>query len=119
MPIMEALACAVRRDLAAINVPNHGAIPNLPDDMVVEIPAVADAQGIHRCQMEPLPEGIAAMIRLQGSIHKLLVEAFAERSKSKLLQALLLDPTVDSYRRAVGLVEEMLRLQRDILPEFE
>ena len=119
VPIMEALACAVRRDLAAINVPNHGAIPNLPDDMVVEIPAVADAQGIHRCQMEPLPEGIAAMIRLQGSIHKLLVEAFAERSKSKLLQALLLDPTVDSYRRAVGLVEEMLRLQHDVLPNFQ
>jgi len=48
-----------------------------------------------------------------------LVEAFAERSKSKLLQALLLDPTVDSYRRAVGLVEEMLRLQHDVLPNFQ
>jgi len=86
--------------------------------MVVEIPAGADAQGLHRDQMEPLPEGIAAMLRLQGSIHQLLVEAYAERSKSKLLQALLLDPTVDSYRRAVGLVVEMLRLQRDLLPEF-
>lgn len=119
VPIMEALACGVTRDLAAINVPNHGAIPNLSDDMVVEIPAVADARGLHRCQMEPLPEGIAAMLRLQGSIHHLLVEAFAERSKSMLLQALLLDPTVDSYRRAVQLLEDMLRLQRDLLPEFE
>lgn len=49
----------------------HGAIPNLPADMVVEIPAVVDASGLHRCQMEPLPEAIAAMLRLQGSIHQL------------------------------------------------
>ena len=58
------------------------------------------------------------MLRIQGSIHKLLVEAFAERSREKLLQAVLLDPTVDSYRRAVAMVHEMLRLQKAILPEL-
>ena len=119
IPIIEALACGVRRELDAINVVNHGAIPNLPDDMVVEIPAVADSDGIHPCRMEPLPEALAAMIRLQGSIHKLLVEAFAEQSKDKLIQAMLLDPTVDSYRRAVECVDEMLELQADLLPEFK
>jgi alpha-galactosidase len=45
-----------------------------------------------------------------------LVEAFAEESKSKLLQAVLLEPTVTSYRGAMEMVEEMLALQRDILP---
>lgn len=115
-PIMEALCCGLRRELAAVNVPNRGYIPELPEGLVVEVPALADADGLHPCQMEPLPEAIAALIRVQASIHKLLVEAFAEGSKAKLLQALLLDPTVDSYRRAVALLEEMLRLQRDILP---
>ena len=118
VPIMEALACDLARDLPAVNVPNRGAMSDMPDDMVVEIPAVADAGGLRGCQMEPLPEAIAAMVRLQGSIHKLLVEAFAERSKAKLLQALLLEPTVDSYRRAVSLMEDMLTLQRDLLPEL-
>lgn len=119
VPIMEAVGCGIRRELAAVNVPNRGAIPNLPDDMVVEVPAVGDADGVHPCPMEPLPEGIAAMLRLQGSIHKLLVEAFAERSKAKLLQALLLEPTVNSYRNAVVMLEEMLRLQQGILPELQ
>ena len=73
---------------------------------------------MRRCQLEPLPEAIAALIRVQGSIHKLLIEAFAEKSKEKLLQAILLDPTVDSYRRAVAFMEEMLRVQQGILPEF-
>ncbi len=116
VPIMEAMACGLERRMAAVNVPNRGAIPNLPDDMVVEVPADADRAGLHPVAMQPLPEGIAAMLRLQGSIHQLLVEAFAEGSKEKLLQAVLLEPTVDSYRRAVEFVDEMLRLQGPVLP---
>lgn len=115
-PIMESIACGIRHELPAVNVPNHGAIPNLPDETVVEVPAVSDASGIHPLPMEPLPEAIAAMLRLQASIHQLLVEAFAERSKEKLLQAVLLEPTVDSYRNAVQMVDEMLELQREVLP---
>ena len=56
------------------------------------------------------------MIRTQASIQALLVEAFVEGSKEKLLQAILLEPTVDSYRRAVEMTDEMLRLQKDLLP---
>ncbi len=115
-PIMEALACGVEREPDAINVPNNGAIPNLPDDMVVEVPGVTDADGLRARQCEPLPEAIAALLRVQGSIHQLIVEAFAEQSRDKLLQAVLLDPTVDSYRGAVAMTDEMLRLQADILP---
>jgi alpha-galactosidase len=118
VPIMEAVGCGLRRDLPAVNAPNRGAIPNLPDDMVVEVPAVGEAGKVTACRMAPLPEAIAAMLRTQGSIHKLLVEAFAERSKAKLLQAILLEPTVHSYRNAVAMMEEMLKLQADLLPEL-
>lgn len=118
VPIMEGLVTGEARDIAAVVVENHGAIPNLPGDMTVEVPATADGNGLHPQQMAPLPEGIAAMIRLQGSIQKLLVEAFAERSRNKLVQAVLLDPTVKSYRGAVAMIDELLSLQQDLLPEF-
>ncbi|MCX5757594.1 MAG: alpha-galactosidase, partial [Candidatus Hydrogenedentes bacterium] len=78
VPIMEGIACGVRRRLEAVNVPNRGAIPNLPDDMVVEIPATVDASGMASESMPPLPEPLAAMMRTQATIHQLLVEAFAE-----------------------------------------
>jgi alpha-galactosidase len=113
IPIMESIVCGKQWRLDAVNIPNFGWIPNLPDRMVVEVPATSDVTGLHPKRMRPLPEPIAAVIRLQGSINKLLVEAFAEESKSKLQQAVLLEPTVTSYHGAMEMVDEM---QRDILP---
>ncbi|HPO16972.1 MAG TPA: alpha-galactosidase [Candidatus Hydrogenedentes bacterium] len=116
VPIMEGVACGMRQELPAINIQNRGIVPNLPERMVVEVPAIADDKELHPVPMPPLPEGIAAMIRLQGSIHQLLVEAYAEQSKEKLIQAFLLDPTCYSYRRAIECIDEMIALQQGLLP---
>lgn len=114
--IMEAVVSNKKQWLEAVNVPNKGAIPNLPNDLVVELPAYCDASGITPVPMEPIPEGIAATIRLHASIHKLLVEAYDEQSKDKLIQAILIEPTVNSYRNAIDMCMEMLTLQKEVLP---
>ena len=114
--IMESVVSNQKQWLEAVNVPNKGAIPNLPDDLVVELPAYCDASGIQPVTMKPIPEGIAATIRLHASIHQLLVEAYDEKSKDKLLQAILIEPTVNSYRNAVDMCHEMLMLQKEVLP---
>lgn len=107
-----------KRELAA-NVPNEGlAIPNLPEDAIVEVPVVVDREGIHPVRIGPLPEAIAAMCRLQISIQNLLVAAYRERSKTLLLQALLLEPGVDDLRCAEEMMHLMLRLQAGHLPEM-
>jgi alpha-galactosidase len=118
IPIMEGLSLGVRHDLAAVNVPNAGWIPNLPEGAVVEVPATVDADGLHPRRMSPLPEAVAAILRTQVSISVLLVEAFVERSKDKLLQAVLLDPTCHSHRQAVELVDRMCAMQAELLPEM-
>ncbi len=114
--IMESVSSNERQWLESVNVPNKGYIPNLPDDLVVELPAYCDGSGIQPISMEPIPEGIAATIRLHASIHQLLVEAYNEQSKDKLLQAILIEPTVNSYRNAVDMCHEMLTLQKEVLP---
>lgn len=116
IPIIEAVACGVKRHIPAVNIPNRGAIPGLPDDMVVEVPVTVVDGELVPMRMAELLTGILAMVQLQGSIHKLLVEAYAEQSKEKLLQAILLDPIVDNHNRAVAMLDEFLRLQADALP---
>jgi alpha-galactosidase/6-phospho-beta-glucosidase family protein len=66
----------------------------------------------------PLPEALAAFCRTQVSIQRLLIEAYRQRSRRLLLQALLLDPCIDSVRRAEEMLDAMLELQKDYLPQF-
>jgi alpha-galactosidase/6-phospho-beta-glucosidase family protein len=66
-----------------------------------------------------LPEGFAAMIRQQHAIQKLVVQAYAQRSRSLLLQALLLDPVVTSATAAEKVLDTMLGLQAAYLPELK
>ena len=119
IPLLEGVLFGEERYLDAVNVPNAGHVPGLPDSAIVEVPATANGSGLHPFTMNPLPEAILALLRLQISINRLLVDAFRDRSRHTLLQALLLDPTTESYRQAVGLVNEMCRLQRDVLPEMD
>jgi len=107
-----------RGELGA-NVVNMGAIPNLPADGVVEVPILVNAQGVRAADVGPLPEAIAGMCSLQISIQKLLVQAYAEKSKRYLLQALLIDPAADSVDRAEKFMATMLRIEAEYLPELK
>jgi len=104
----------------SVNVLNNGGyVENLPREAVVEVPAIVGASGIHPQKVGPLPEALAALCRTQVSIQLLLLEAYRKRSSKLLLQALLLDPCVDSLRRAEAMLHHMLELQKEYLPKFE
>lgn len=127
IPLIEGLVGAARHELDAVNVPNRiisndasdllrPLIEGLPSDAVVEVPAsVADGR-LELLAADPLPEPVLAILRTQCSINRLLVDAFAERSRDRLLQALLLDPTTRSYANAVRLIDLMFEKQGDVLP---
>lgn len=103
----------------SVNILNTGGyIANLALDGCVEVPAVVDQRGLRPESVGELPEAFAALIRRQHSIQKLLVQAYAEKSRKLLLQALLIDPVVDSAKRAEEYLDYTLKLQADYLPEF-
>jgi len=103
----------------SVNIPNTGyAISNLPEDAIVEIPAIINKDGIIPVKVGPLPEAIASMCMTQITIQNLLVQAYHQKSKNLLLQALLIDPVVDSIPKAEQMMEEMLKIESDFLPKF-
>lgn len=104
----------------SVNIPNNGyAISNLPEDAIVEIPAIVNSNGLHPIHIGPLPEPIAAICRTQITIQKLLVEAYQRRSKKILLQALALDPITTDLNKIEELVDIMLEKESEFLPKLE
>jgi len=118
VPIAEAIFFDEQITTEAVNVLNNGYIPNVLDKMAVEVPAIVNGKGIHPKTISALPVAVAAMISQQGAIHQLLIEAYQEKSRRKLLQAMLLDPTVSNYNNSVALINKMCDMQSEILPEM-
>ncbi len=120
IPIIEGLAFNKEQELGAVNIRNsNNYVPGLPKEAIVEVPAITKDSELIPKHMPELPVAALAMLHTQTAINKLLVEAFIERSKTKLLQAVLLDPTVDSYQNAVHCINELCELQKDVLPKME
>jgi alpha-galactosidase len=67
----------------------------------------------------PLPEPIAALCRTQITVASLAVDAAVTGSVELALQALLVDPMVNDIDQARALLDEMLDVQRDYLPQFQ
>jgi len=101
-----------KRFIEAGVVYNQGAIPNLPDDLAVEVPVVADAAGIHPVSLGSLPDSIAKLLHMQASVQQLAVEAAVHASKKLALEALLIDPVVNSSDAAVKLLDELWEVNK-------
>jgi alpha-galactosidase len=101
-----------KRVLESGIVPNRGTIPNLPYDAAVEVPVMADAAGIHPVSLGPLPDAIAKLLHIQVNVQELAVEAAIRGSKEIALQALLIDPVVNSASAAVKLLDELWEVNR-------
>jgi len=100
------------------NLPNHGQIPNLPADAVVECPAIADATGLHAINQKPLAAGLAGTLATRFQWVETTVEAALEGSREKFVQALLIDGAVKSVETAYRLADDLLDAQRKYLPQF-
>ena len=86
---------------------NQGAVPNLDPDAAVEVPLHVDAAGVHPVSLGPLPDAIAKLLSIQVSLQQLSVEAAVRASKEIALQALLVDPVVNSADAAVKMLDEL------------
>jgi alpha-galactosidase len=110
-----------KKEVHVLNLPNHGAIENLPEDAVVEVGALISGQSIQALQAGRLPEGYAAWMRLHIDVQKLTVQAALTGDRKVALQALQLDPFVSAnltLQQTSQLLDELLTAQAAHLPQF-
>ncbi len=91
---------------------NQKTIPNLAASAAVEVPVMADIAGIHPVSLGPLPDAVAKLMTVQVNVQQLAVEAAVHASKELALQALLIDPVINSAEAARGLLDELWEINR-------
>jgi alpha-galactosidase len=99
----------------SMDVRNCGAIPNLPDDAIVETPGIISALGIIPLRMPPLPEALAALLRKQVAVQELAVEAAVTGDRQTALQAMILDPVVDNLSVATDVLDRLMDASREYI----
>ena len=103
------------------NVPNHGAISNLPYDCCVEVPVVADRMGFRTTIVGPLPEHIAILVNTTARLESLVVDAAMRKDKEAVYHAVYMDPlssAVCSLEEIRNMCDELFELNRDYLGDY-
>jgi alpha-galactosidase len=104
------------------NVPNTGLIANLPEGACVEVPVFVDKAGFHPVHVGPLPPQLVALNHVNVMVEEMAVEAALTGDPTLVFQAAAYDPlsaSVLSLAEIKQMVNEMLRQNRDHLPQFE
>ena len=104
--------------LSGANLINKGKISNLPDDMVVEVPAVVTYSGINGFSFGELPDAVASLTHREGVVQKLSAEAAVEGSREKALRALDLDDIVPDPETGRKLLESFLNEHAEYVRGF-
>lgn len=107
-----------KNEVHVVNTLNRGAIPNLPPDVVVEVPCVIGAGGARPLVTAPMAPQIAGLTQQVKAYEVLAAKAGAEGDRRAALQALLAHPLVPSFSAAKGLLEALLEAHRPFLPQF-
>ncbi|KJG11187.1 6-phospho-alpha-glucosidase [Photobacterium kishitanii] len=99
-------------------VKNNGIISNLQDDAMVEVPASLYSDGVKPYAIGEIPTFQKAMIESQLGYEKLVVDAWFEGSRQKLINALTLNRTVINVPTAIKIVDDVLAANKAYLPQF-
>jgi 6-phospho-beta-glucosidase len=101
-----------------LNLPNRGAISDLPDDAVVEVPCMLHGREITRQEMGPLPAAVSGLARQMVAHAELAAEAAVTGDRELALQAMMAHPLVHSLSTGQAVLDELLDAHADHLPQF-
>jgi len=74
------------------NMPNRGAITNLPADAIAEAPTLVDRTGLRFTTVGELPPQLVGYMQPHITQHELFIRAVLERRRDHIYQAAMFDP---------------------------
>jgi 6-phospho-beta-glucosidase len=101
-----------------VDVRNGGAVSGLPDEAVVEVPALVDRDGAHPVPVAPLAPDMLGLVQAVTAYEELTIRAALTGDVATALRALMANPLVRQWDIAAPLLDELLDANRAYLPRF-
>jgi alpha-galactosidase len=108
-----------RRGVHICNVPNQGAVPNLPGEAVLEMEAVTDSAGVRPLCVGDAPLPLEALLRKRSAWQELVADAAVQGDRKLALQAMQVDDAAIPPRESERLLRALMKNSRGMLPTFE
>lgn len=107
-----------RQDVQVVDVQNNGTIPQLPDDVVIEVNCVIGKNGANPVQPVDVPLMVQGLIMQVKAYEILTIQAAVTGDRQKALLALMSNPLIHDVRDAENILNELLEAHKDYLPRF-
>jgi 6-phospho-beta-glucosidase len=112
-----------RGDVQVVDVRNGAgdgtrALPELPDDAVVEVPARITRDGAQVIPQAPLEPGMRGLVQSVKAYEELAIAAARTGDRDVALRALMANPLVARWSIAAPLLDALLEANRKHLPRF-
>jgi alpha-galactosidase len=117
MDLVAAVALGRATEFEALNLPNHGQVPNLPAGVFVETPCAVSTAGTAP-RVVPLPPPALPLSLRTAAVTDAIARAALGRSRRLLREAVDLDPTIGDKTRGFQAVTACLEAHADLLPEY-
>ncbi|MFH1824823.1 MAG: hypothetical protein ABH873_06320 [Candidatus Firestonebacteria bacterium] len=98
-----------------LNVLNNGCVSNMPDDSVLELPTLVNANGPNGIYVGNIPDSVYWNVLSQSIKLKLAVEASVEKDRKKAFQALIAEPMIGNINDAKEIFNKMIKAQPEYL----
>lgn len=102
-----------------VNVRNNGTISGLSDDVVIECSAIVGSWGARPLAVGELNPEVSGLIHQVKAYEQLTIEAAVHGDYNKGLIALVNHPLVGGITQAKEILDDILRTNRDYLPQFK
>jgi alpha-galactosidase/6-phospho-beta-glucosidase family protein len=101
-----------------VNVPNNGAVPNLPETALLELECIVNRGGPRPIPAPAMPCGLVSLQHRILETHELTVEGYLRKDPRLLVRALAIDPIVNSLVTAEAVFKDLVEAQKDVLPTW-
>ena len=104
------------------NMPNRGAIANLPRDAIAEAPTLVDRNGCRFTTVGELPPQLIAYMQPHVAQHELFIRAALEGRRDHVYQAAMFDPLTAAtltLDQIVEMCDELIAAHGDLLPPLD